>query len=1142
MEQRATPSSPRDPPPTVRAERLVSGHPFVGREAEMAELLTGLTDATGGRGRLFLIRGEPGIGKSRLADEFGKSAAAGGARVLWGRCWEAGGAPAYWPWIHALRAYIRELPAESLHLQAEGVYPDIGRLLPELQEHLSGEIDASSDPDAARFRLLESVTAFLWNAAQRQPLVLILEDLHAADAPSLLLLRFLASELAGSRLLILATYRDVAPVPHHRLSETEAELGREQASSEIHLQGLAEPDVSRLIELTTGQVPSARVVTTVHRETDGNPLFLSEMIRLLSTEGRLEDIEAELGWRRTVPDRIRDVIDRRLRHLSSACHRLIATASVIGREFSVDILTLASGTDTAQALGDLEEALAGRVIARLPGSAGVFRFSHVLVRDTLYDDLPLPRRLELHARIGEIIDDLYVSDAGPHLAEVAAHFVEAAPLVGPRRALEYVRRAGDWALQNLAYEEAARLYRVGLQLLEGKAPSEEKDRCELLLTLGEARLRAGDTKGAKHAYWDAALLARRQGFAKEMARAALGYGGRFVWTRAGRDRRVVPLLQEALGALGEHDGVLRSRLLARLAGALRDRADRGPRADLSLQALEMARRIGDPSTTAFALVSRYTSNWGPENAEEQLAIAEELVELADSIGDRDREVEGHLLRVKTLICLGRMSEAVSAMDLSARLAEELRQPSQQWHAAVDRATLALFEGRFEVAETLIPEVFRLGKRAVAMDAEVTHRLQTFALSRERGRLREIEETIRRSVEDYPWYPMFRCVLAGLYAEIGKKKEAEVVFHDLAEGSFAALPRDNEWLFGMSFLPEVAATLEDAERAATMYDLLFPYAQLNAYSPPELCTGPVSRYLGILAATTSRWTEAARHFEDALVQCIRMGARPWAARTQYDHASMLAARGRQEDREEARELLRPVRETCTELGMHALGAKAEALFEKLEAPETPTSVEMKSGRAFRREGDYWSIAYEGRIIRLKDVKGLRYIHRLLSTPGRDLHVAELAGLAQVSSGGSGATPDPELRVESGHAGEILDARAKAEYTRRIRDLEEELEEARSWNDVERADRAQGEIDLLSQQLVAAYGLGGRARRAADSSERLRKAVTNRIRDAVARIAREDPALARHLSNSIATGTFCRYSPDRGIPWDLREPDVASLPET
>lgn len=1116
---------------------------FVGRERERTILAAGLEQAIAGRGRLFLIGGEPGIGKSRLADIFDSDARQRGVNVLWGRCWEAGGAPAYWPWVQSIRAQLRGDDPETLRRQLGLGAPHLAKILPEIRDLFADLPDLPSlDPETARFQLFDAAASFLKNAARLRPLMLILDDLHAADTPSLLLLQFLAGLLPTARICAVGTYRTTELTPDHPLAAAITELVRQPATHPLLLGGLSEPDVARFIELTTGIVPPEQLVNAVHRETEGNPLFVGEVVRLLAHEGRLEGAAQKPLWRLNVPQGVRQVIGRRLAHLSEDCNAILTIAAAFGREFSVEALERVSGTAGARLLELLDEAEGARVITEGPGMLGSLRFSHVLIRETLYDELTPTRRIRLHRQIGEMLETFYAGNPDPHLAELAYHFFEAAPGGPLEKAITYAKAAGDRAVRLLAYEEAVRLYQMTLQAVEAGEPIDQALRCDLLLGLGDAQARAGDASSAKATYLSAAEVARARGMADRLARAALGYGGRFVWEALRGDRHLVPLLEEALGALGPEVSGLHVRLMARLAGGpLRDDVNRERRAVLSEAAVEMARRLGDPSTIAYALDGRYAAIWWPENLEERLAISEELIQAAEQANDKERALQGHHYRSLALLELGDMPGVYAEVEAKARLAEELKQPPQLWYLNAVRATLATFEGRFAEAEQLIPEVFKLGFRAQGSMAVVYRTFQLYTLRREQGRLAEVEDTVRRAVHDFPTYAVSRCMLAHLSAELGRTDDAREIFEGFAAQGFALAPPE-EWLYGMSLLAEVAGSLGDRRHAAALYDVLLPYAFRAAVSAPDVCTGSISRPLGILAAAMERWEDASRHFDDALKMNRKMGARPWVAWTKFDYARMLVTRNRTGDRETAADFLTQAITAARELGMVTLLQRAAPVLEHLTGtvvsvseparaqPEAVPSVQSRP-HVFRREGEYWAIEFEGDEFRLKDAKGLSYIARLLRDPGREFLALDLVAVEERGT----VTPSVSvLKVEEleplgmhtdrDDLGPLLDEEARTAYRRRLAELDEEVEEAEAWHDTERIARAQQERELLIHELKAAVGLGGRHRKGSSAVERARVNATRAIKAALARIAEHSPVLGRHFDATIRTGTFCSYRPD------------------
>jgi DNA-binding SARP family transcriptional activator len=485
-------------PPALPEEPEAPSDPrlavFVGRERELAELEAALAQALAGRGRVVLLAGEPGIGKTRLADELATRAKAGGATVLVGRCWEAGGAPAYWPWVQSLRAFLRESPAEEVDAVVRRSGSELVYLLPELRE-IFPELPEPPplESEGARFRLFDATASFLRGASAVRPLVLVLDDLQAADASSLLLLQFVTTQLGDAHVLVLGTYRDTDVEDDPALAAAIADVAR-QGARRLRLRGLREPEVARYIELITGDQPPAAVVAKIWGDTEGNPLFVGEVVRLLAAEGTLASPDAK--WPVAIPQGVREVISRRLRRLSSECTNVLALASVLGREFSVDALQRVSGLPVADLLDLLDEAMAARLVTEVPGGLGRLRFGHALISDTLYEQLTTARRMKLHATAGEALEKMYERDLDPHLAELARHFFAAAPAGTAEKALRYARSAAERAVQLLAFEEAVRLYEMALRALALARPGDNDVRNELSVALDEARARARDAPRA----------------------------------------------------------------------------------------------------------------------------------------------------------------------------------------------------------------------------------------------------------------------------------------------------------------------------------------------------------------------------------------------------------------------------------------------------------------------------------------------------------------------------------------------------------------------------------------------------------------------------------------------------------------------
>jgi DNA-binding SARP family transcriptional activator len=917
------PESPRTVAVDAAATGRLAAGVFVGRERELALLDDAAADARAGRGRLVLISGEAGIGKSRLTDEVASRAKGAGALVLWGRCWEAGGAPAYWPWVQALRTYVRECDPGGVREQLGGAAAEVAQLLPELREQF-GDVPEPPplDAEGGRFRLFDSTAAFLRRAAAATPLVIVLDDVHAADASSLLLLEFVSSGLADTCILVLAAYRDPELATGDPTAVALSDIAR-RASVRVALGGLGEPEVASYIEQSSEIEAPASVVAAIVEETEGNPLFVGEIVRLLAAEGRLGE-PADASWRLTIPETVKEVIGRRLHRLSPDCRDALSRVSVVGREFSLDLVERLTGRARDDLLVLLDEAVAARVAADVPGSPGRMRFSHALVRDTLYDALPQARRLELHRLTGEAIEALAGSDPA-RLSELAHHFFHALPAVDAELAVAHARRAGRHARDLLAYEEAARLYELALEATRLCTTQDRQRELALLLGLGDALARSGDMPLARDAFLRAAALARQTGSAEELAEAALGYGGRIVWARAAGDRVVVSLLEEALGALGEENTALRARVLARLAGALRDERDPARRVALGEQAVAMARSVGDAgalrgAALSFALAGLAGAQHGLGDDPRRLAVIDELLAAADAAGDKESECEG----LMTLMLVhAERNNVHTVRELMARvgaLAEELRQPSQQWFAAAGAAMLALHEGRFAEAEGLIEHALEVGGNAQEAEASGTYTTQLSILRREQARSSEACDALARIAAAFPARPFFRACLAALCAELGREAEARRLFEGLAPNGFEVLPRDNEWLLSAHYLAETCCALGDIPRAANLYEQLEPVAAKGATNVPEGSVGTLARAVGELAALLGRDADAVRLFQQAVELDDANGGRPWSAHARVRLAAVLTRRG---DHEGAARLLDEAGATAAELGMAALSARIAA---------------------------------------------------------------------------------------------------------------------------------------------------------------------------------------------------------------------------
>ena len=1150
-------STPLPTPPEDSSAVEYAGLPdrleavFVGREREIHALLTGLEAAVAGQGRLVFLTGEAGIGKTRTAFEFATLARSQGAHVLIGRAIEDTGAPPFWPWGQIVHTYLATQAPDLVRTAMGRGAAAIAQVLPEVKECLPDlpPLPALA-PAHARFRFFESFTTFLTNAAVASPLVLILDDLQWADTPSLLLLQFLAREVAALRVLVVGTYRDVELPASHPLRHTLGAVAREPGGTSVMLHGLSEPAVAQFMEHTTRVPPTAAMVTAVYQRTEGNPFFLTEVIRLLATEGGPDALaSAQATMVIGVPRRVRDVVTQRLQSLSAEGQQLLAVAAVVGREFHLPVVAAVMAhtlTPLRRALLDLlDEALAARLLVEVPHRLGHYSFAHALIRETLYEELPVHVRVRRHQQVGEALEHLCRPHLAPYLTELAAHFFVAAQGgVAVDKAITYAVQAAEQAIALLAYEEAANHYTQALQLLEFH-PSDAVHQCDVLLALGDAQRKASMLTAARETFQRAASLSRTLARPEHFALAALGFATGFagISVQSGAaDPLVIGLLEEALASLPQEDSAIRARVLGRLAIELYWSSTRERRIAISQQAVEMARRLGDPATLAYTLHATLVALRGPEHPQDRLATAAEIIRLAEAIGDKELVLCGYIGRVVALLELGDLPAVDHDMAAYTQRAEELRQPLYMWVLTIWQAMRAELRGDFAEAERLAQQALAIGQRAQDADAMQSFIVQLFVIRGGRKSMHDMELPTKNFAAQYTSIPGWRSALALLYTSTEREADARREFEYFAANDFAVVPRHVYWMITLTNLAQVCVRLQDRPRAARLYQLLLPFAeQCVVIEPGLVCLGSVARFLGQLAMTLSRWDEAEAHFTAAVQRNTLLGARPVLAQTQRHYATMLLARQWPGDREKALALLHQALTVCQELQMDEQVQHVYVLLEQAQDQGTSTrraanlaSPSPSATHLFRQEGDYWTISYDGTVFRLKHVRGLHYMAHLLQHPGQAFHVFDLVTLTRRPA----SVPSPPLDPLSttatprgiglGDAGEILDPPARLAYKQRLQELQEELAEAQRVNDVGRGAPVQQEIDMLLQQLAAALGVGGHSRHAASHAERARVNVTNGIRAALRKIAVHSPPLAQYLSTTIKTGLFCSYTPAPPLP--------------
>lgn len=917
----------------------LGGGIFVGRERELGELRGALDEAERGRGSLLLLSGEPGIGKTRLADRACSLAAERGSLVVWGRAWEGAGAPAFWPWVQVIRGVADAATASELSARLGASGALIAQLVPELREKVPSLTVAVTPPDTeqARFQLFDATTRFVKKAAQSRPLVLVLDDLHWADKPSLLLLEFVARELRDARMFVIGTYREVEARHASPIADLLAALVR--TGRHLPLRGLGEADVASFIEQTGKAKPEADLVSAIHQATGGNPFFVDEIVRLIAAEGPRRSGGVP------IPDTVRAVIRRRLAFLPDESRGLLSLASAVGREFEARLLERASGRTGSEIAESLARASSAGLVTRSPGGVARHAFAHALIRETLYGDLGPADRVTLHRRIGEGLEELHRADPEPHLAELAHHFSEAecdAP-----RAIGYTTRAGKRAMKLLAFEEAVKHYERAKALHGLAGTSDDASLYDLLMALGSARLGVGSHAAAREAAVAAAGHARRLRDPQRLAFAAVNMKLWSISRPDEVDEEHIRLLEDALAALPEEPTALRARVLAQLGNELFFSADKARTVHLLEEAVRVARATADEGALAEALITWLYVTTSPRSDPAGVAeTAREAVRLAEKAGLSQMVSFAYIIIASSFLFAGDKRAFDRELAAFERTVREWRHAGQYMFLINARVLKLTMEGRLDAAEKLLAELQALTDAQSHPTTVVETLILTFGIRSQQGRLDEIIEAIDwwREVPN----PFMRAALAAALCQLGREADARAMFELVAAEGFDRVREDSFWLLTMGVLTEACSFLCDTARAATLYEALAPYAGRHAAYDGLLYFGPVTYSLGLLAHTLGRHDDATKHLEQAIKEAGGMEARPYVARAQFACAQTLLARNAAGDRAKAVRLLEQSIATATEIGMKSLLERAQLLHAETIAPEAPaklpSSTPIESERA------------------------------------------------------------------------------------------------------------------------------------------------------------------------------------------------------
>jgi class 3 adenylate cyclase/tetratricopeptide (TPR) repeat protein len=896
---------------------------FVGREDGLRALKKAWDEATQGRRRLVFVAGEPGIGKTRIATEFALDVHATGSTILYGRCDEEPIAP-YQPFVEALTHYVTNCTPEDFEAKLSPHASELARLVPEVLRHSDHQAAPLPELEGERYRLFEAVGSALAAISESEPLVLVLDDLQWADRPTLLLLKHVIRSPEPARLLLVGTYRDTDLHRGHRLSDVLGDLRRERLFERILLHGLAEENVGAIVNAWTGATPPTEFTHAVHAETEGNPFFIEEVMRHLQETGAIAAGKYEFGGDTSLPEGLREVIGRRLSRLSAECNRVLQFSSVFGRDFQFEPLMKVTGLGADELLDALDEAVEAQVIRETPDAVGRYTFGHAVIRQALYSELTTARRVRLHRLAGDALAQVYGPSAEERFAELARHYVEAAVAGTVDEAIFYSRRAGEFALAKVAYEEAIEHLERALHVIEEhQAEVPPQTRLDLLLALGDAQRRAGEPREAMPTFERAAEVARELGDGDCVARAAVGYEEAFLQTGARRspgDTAMV-LIEEALGLCGEGSPALRARLLAARARALYFGGSITDSIEVAAASVESARASGDRTALLAAMNAQRIAIWGPYDLEGRLAAARDFVALAEESGHLESALEGRKWLVTALLERADIDGAEEEVDRYARTAELLQQPWFLYYTPLLRALVALLHGNFAEAERQSLEAMAIGREAQSGAAVFQHWSQMLVLRWMQGRFEEMEQAANMLREHFSQIAGNPSIVS---AERGDFDRARESWNQLTALGFENFPRDYIWSGQLAYWSVGCHLLGDTERARQLLELMrHMEGQVIVGGASVFCLGATSRFLALLAQTAGELEEAARLFEDALAVNERMRAWPSLALTQVQYGRFLLDRGQDGDEGRAVDLLERARAAAETLGMAHVAEQATA---------------------------------------------------------------------------------------------------------------------------------------------------------------------------------------------------------------------------
>ena len=886
------------------------GVAVVGRAVELSAMTDAMKRVAGGGGReVLLVSGEAGLGKTMLVAEAARAAFESGACVLFGHCEEDLATP-YQLFVEALGHYVTHAPEDQLvaHVEAHG--SELARLVPALGSRLPGlPPSKATDADTERYLLFASVVAMLVQMSQGQPVVLVLDDLQWADQASLQLLRHVIAAEQPMRVLVLGTYRDSELSRSHPLLETLAALHRQHGVARIELSGLDDTGVIALMEAAAGHTlddAATGLAHALYRETDGNPFFVREVLRHLAETGAISQ-DSRGRWVPDggleavgLPESVREVIGARVGRLGGNAERVLSLASVIGRDFDLDVLARATKTSEDELLDILEAAAAVALVREMTDAPGRYNFAHALIQHTLYEDLGPNRRARAHRVVAQALEDLYGDHPGSRVGELARHWFSATQPIDLAKAIRYARQAADAALSALAPGDALGYYAQALDLYAQADDPDPVLGIDLAIGLGTAQRQTGDP-AFRDTLLDAARQAGDLGDTERLVAAALANDRGFTSSIGNVDADKVEVLEMALTRLPD-DHPDRARVLATLCSELRYGSTLERRQELADAALDLAYSSGDDATIVWVANHIFLPQMVPSLLEQRMTLSADALARAERTGDPLLLYWAAQWASLAAIPGGDIDQADRCLEIAGSLADQLdrRGTGLHWNVTFVSAARAIIAGDTDHAEQLATEALQIGTDSGQPDASVIFGAPLISISSQRGTLGDLISLIEQAVAENPGIPRLRSSLAMAHAQAGRTDDARRLLEEFSAAEFE-LPLDYTWLTGMVYYAEAATECRDPQYAQPLLDRLAPWADQwcsNGISN----AGPVSHYLGSLAAVLGRYDEADAYFAKSAALNDRMGAKFYAASTDLSWGKMLAERKAPGDTDKARKLL------------------------------------------------------------------------------------------------------------------------------------------------------------------------------------------------------------------------------------------------